>query len=199
MILKIRDLTVADVERCLELNNAATPAVPHMERSALATLIHSSDHPYGVFDASDERQSDERQSDERQSDEGQGVQEQRRREIVGSSDAPLLGFVLAMLPLRDYASENYRYFVNRGDSFLYVDRIVVDAEIRGVGLGRLLYGHAFGLARAAGLSEVTCEVNTMPPNPESMAFHARLGFAEVGRQATKNGTVEVALLAASVA
>lgn len=194
MILKIRDLTVADVERCLELNNAATPAVPHMERSALATLIHSSDHPYGVFDASDERQSDERQSDE-----GQGVQEQRRREIVGSSDAPLLGFVLAMLPLRDYASENYRYFVNRGDSFLYVDRIVVDAEIRGVGLGRLLYGHAFGLARAAGLSEVTCEVNTMPPNPESMAFHARLGFAEVGRQATKNGTVEVALLAASVA
>ena len=194
VILKIRDLTVADVERCLELNNAATPAVPHMERSALATLIHSSDHPYGVFDASDERQSDERQSDE-----GQGVQEQRRREIVGSSDAPLLGFVLAMLPLRDYASENYRYFVNRGDSFLYVDRIVVDAEIRGVGLGRLLYGHAFGLARAAGLSEVTCEVNTMPPNPESMAFHARLGFAEVGRQATKNGTVEVALLAASVA
>ena len=194
MILKIRDLTVADVERCLELNNAATPAVPHMERSALATLIHSSDHPYGVFDASDERQSDERQSDERQSDEVQGG-----REIVGSSDAPLLGFVLAMLPLRDYASENYRYFVNRGDSFLYVDRIVVDAEIRGVGLGRLLYGHAFGLARAAGLSEVTCEVNTMPPNPESMAFHARLGFAEVGRQATKNGTVEVALLAASVA
>ena len=184
MILKIRDLTVADVERCLELNNAATPAVPHMERSALATLIHSSDHPYGVFDASDERQSDE----------GQGG-----REIVGSSDAPLLGFVLAMLPLRDYASENYRYFVNRGDSFLYVDRIVVDAEIRGVGLGRLLYGHAFGLAQAAGLSEVTCEVNIRPPNPESMAFHARLGFAEVGRQATKNGTVEVALLAASVA
>ena len=189
MILKIRDLTVADVERCLELNNAATPAVPHMERSALATLIHSSDHPYGVFDASDEGQSDE----------GQGDEEQGGREIVGSTDAPLLGFVLAMLPFHDYASENYRYFVNRGDSFLYVDRIVVDAEIRGVGLGRLLYGHAFGLARAAGLSEVTCEVNIRPPNPESMAFHARLGFAEVGRQATKNGTVEVALLAASVA
>ena len=71
--------------------------------------------------------------------------------------------------------------------------------MRGAGLGRVLYEHAFDLARDAGFAEVTCEVNVAPPNPESMAFHFRMGFVEVGRQKTKGGEVEVALLAASVA
>jgi predicted GNAT superfamily acetyltransferase len=45
---------------------------------------------------------------------------------------------------------------------------------------------------------VTCEVNLDPPNPESLAFHARLGFARVGEQETKGGSVTVALLAAEL-
>ena len=42
---------------------------------------------------------------------------------------------------------------------------------------------------------ITCEVNTRPANPDSMAFHERLGFREVGRQQTEGGAKEVALLA----
>jgi predicted GNAT superfamily acetyltransferase len=45
---------------------------------------------------------------------------------------------------------------------------------------------------------VTCEVNLDPPNPRSLAFHERLGFREVGRQATKGGAFTVVLLAAAV-
>ena len=172
MNLQIRGVTVADVDRLLDLNNAATPAVPLMDRAALADLIDRSDHAYGIVDAG--------------------------MPGGGSIGAPLLGFVLAMLPGRDYESENYRFFSTRSELFLYIDRIVVDANIRGAGLGRMLYEHAFAIARHAALPEVTCEVNHEPPNPESMAFHTRMGFAEIGRQATKNGTVEVALLAASV-
>lgn len=168
VILTIREVRLADVDRCLELNNAATPAVPFMEHAALAALLEESDHAYGVVDGS-------------------------------TADAPLLGFVLAMVPGRDYSSENYRFFSRRSDSFLYIDRIVVDESIRGAGLGRLLYERAFEIARDSALREVTCEVNVQPPNPESMAFHLRMGFAEVARQATKNGSVDVALLAASVA
>ncbi len=112
--------------------------------------------------------------------------------------APLIGIVIAMVPGRQYSSENYRYFSGRSSSFLYIDRIVVDASVRGVGLGRTLYQRAFELARDAGFAEVTCEVNVVPPNPESMAFHSRMGFVEVGRQRTKGGSVEVALLAAPV-
>ena len=45
---------------------------------------------------------------------------------------------------------------------------------------------------------MTCEVNLEPPNPESLAFHDRLGFGRVGEQATKGGSVVVALLSRDV-
>lgn len=110
----------------------------------------------------------------------------------------LIGFVIGMRPGADYASENFRYFDARSADFLYVDRIVVDATRRGTGTGRALYEAVFALARAEALKEVTCEVNLDPPNPESLAFHARLGFERVGEQETKGGSVTVALLAATV-
>lgn len=107
----------------------------------------------------------------------------------------VLGFVLALPPGLDYASENYRWFSARSESFLYVDRIVVGEGQRSTGLGALLYDAVFDAAAADGASEVDCEVNVEPPNPGSLAFHGRLGFGEVGRQATKGGSVVVALLA----
>ena len=43
------------------------------------------------------------------------------------------------------------------------------------------------------LRSLVCEVNVEPPNPRSMAFHARQGFDEVGRLLTTDGRY-VALL-----
>lgn len=118
--------------------------------------------------------------------------------VDDAAEASVLGFLICMQPGSDYASENYRYFESRGIDHLYVDRIVVADGARGLGIGRQLYDAVFELARMEGRSEVTCEVNLDPPNPESLAFHARLGFERVGEQATKNATVTVALLAAPV-
>jgi predicted GNAT superfamily acetyltransferase len=109
-----------------------------------------------------------------------------------------VGFVLAMAPGVDYDSENYTWFADRGVAGMYVDRVVLGEGFRGQGLGPRLYGAVFDAARQAGLGEVQCEVNVDPPNPGSLAFHSRNGFGEVGRQATKGGSVVVALLAASV-
>lgn len=109
------------------------------------------------------------------------------------------GFLLAMDPGVDYASENYRWFAARGDSFVYVDRIVVADGRRGGGIGRALYDAAFARAREFGRAEVDCEVNVRPENPASLAFHARLGFEKLGEQETKGGAYRVALLAAPVA
>jgi hypothetical protein len=117
--------------------------------------------------------------------------------VADETDA-LLGFLIGFRPGSAYASENYRYFAERGTDFLYIDRIVIDEKRRGAGVGRRLYTEVFDLARAEGRAEVTCEVNTDPPNPESLAFHARLGFERVGEQSTKGGTVTVALLAATL-
>jgi uncharacterized protein len=107
-----------------------------------------------------------------------------------------VGFLIAMDPGVDYDSENYRWFEGRGDSFVYVDRIVVGEAARGGGIGRALYDAAFARAAEFGRAEVTCEVNVRPANPDSLAFHDRLGFAKLGEQETKGGAYRVALLAA---
>jgi hypothetical protein len=76
---------------------------------------------------------------------------------------------------------NFRWFKARHARFVYVDRVVVAAGARGSGLGRALYLDLFAAAREAGQRVVCAEVNVEPPNPASDAFHAALGFAEVGR------------------
>ena len=89
----------------------------------------------------------------------------------------------------DYDSPNFLWFRHRLDRFVYVDRIVVGDDHRGRGLARRLYQGLFQKAVAAGHEAVVCEVNLVPPNPASDAFHARLGFAEMGR-ATLPGSAE---------
>lgn len=116
--------------------------------------------------------------------------------LVAEDDDGLAGFLLAMGPGLDYASENYRWFSERSTDFVYIDRIVLDSRLRGQGTGRELYQRVFQRGRELGALEATCEVNVQPPNPGSMAFHRRMGFVEVGRQWTKGSTTEVALLAA---
>lgn len=95
---------------------------------------------------------------------------------VGEGDA----FVLAFDEAADYDSPNFLWFRERFDHFVYVDRICVDPRRRGQGLARRLYEHVFDRARASGAGRVVCEVNAEPPNPASDAFHAALGFREIG-------------------
>lgn len=113
-------------------------------------------------------------------------------------DGEPAGFVVALSPGLAYASENYGWFSARSGDFLYVDRIVLAPRRQGQGIGPRLYDAVEEAARADGASEITCEVNVRPANPGSLAFHARLGFVEVGRQETKGGSTEVALLARPV-
>ncbi len=112
--------------------------------------------------------------------------------IAAVSNEQVLGFVVGFGPGLDYASPNYRYFENRGTDHLYIDRIVVAEEARGMRVGQTLYSRVVDLAVEQGRDEVTCEVNVDPPNPGSLAFHSRLGFSEVDRQ--DNGYATVALL-----
>lgn len=134
------------------------------------------------------------------------ISEEELAELVAGSalalavdDGAPAGLLIALPPGLEYASENYRWFSQRaadaGTGFLYVDRIVVAPRLRGAGIGRRLYEAVFAAAAGQDRDEVLCEVNLQPPNPGSMRFHLGLGFAEVGRQHTKGGAVEVAMLA----
>ena len=102
---------------------------------------------------------------------------------IGSLDA----FLLAFDESARYDSPNFLWFRARYPRFGYVDRIVVASSARGQGHARRLYDDLFGHAVAAGHERVVCEVNTQPPNPASDAFHAALGFVEVGTASIYDG------------
>lgn len=87
------------------------------------------------------------------------------------------GFVIALDETTPPQGPNHAWFLARRSTFAYIDRVVVAPELQGRGAGRALYED---LAAWAGSKPLCCEVNLWPPNPQSLAFHARLGFHAVG-------------------
>jgi predicted GNAT superfamily acetyltransferase len=87
------------------------------------------------------------------------------------------GFLIALDERTPAQGPNHAWFLARLPAFVYVDRVVVAPEARGRGHARRLYEE---LAAVAGARPLCCEVNLVPPNPGSLAFHERLGFAACG-------------------
>ena len=95
------------------------------------------------------------------------------------------GFVVALDERTPSHGPNHGWFLARQPAFVYIDRVVVAAEARGLGLARRMYE---ALREVAGERPLCCEVNIEPPNPGSLAFHERLGFAPCGEaQDPRNG------------
>jgi predicted GNAT superfamily acetyltransferase len=88
-----------------------------------------------------------------------------------------LGFVIALGERTPIQGPNHAWFVARQPRFVYIDRVVVAPHAQGRGLGRRLYEQ---LAASADGRPLCCEVNLVPPNPGSLAFHERLGFTACG-------------------
>jgi predicted GNAT superfamily acetyltransferase len=110
--------------------------------------------------------------------------------LAVESGGELVGFCLVLGPGSTYDSVNYRWFMDRYDDALYLDRVAFDASAHRRGLGSALYDEV--TRRAGDAARLTLEVNIDPPNHQSLGFHARRGFEEVGRQMSKG--IEVSLL-----
>ena len=95
-------------------------------------------------------------------------------------DGDAAGFVVTMPPGSDYDSSNYRWFSERyAGAFYYLDRIVLAPAVRRRGVAGRVYDELEAVAAAYG--RLALEVNLLPPNPASLAFHTRRGYVEVGR------------------
>jgi uncharacterized protein len=115
-----------------------------------------------------------------------------------TSDGPdVVGFLLALRDGAAYDSLNYRWFSQRYDTFLYVDRVVFSSSHRGRGLGTAMYENLFAFAREHGIQRIACELYVVPLNEASQAFHAKLGFSEVGRQRLPDSGKQVSLQVAN--
>ena len=106
----------------------------------------------------------------------------------------LAGFLILLESGAPYASMNYQWFSARYKHFVYVDRIVIDPPFHRQGIASAFYARAWQAAQQQSVA-LTCEVNVIPPNPQSMAFHTDFGFHEVGRQRTDDGDKLVSMLA----
>jgi len=93
---------------------------------------------------------------------------------------PIEAFLLAFDHQTPAQGPNHAWFLARETSFVYVDRVVVSRSAQRQGLARRLYAALEAKARAARIPAICCEVNLLPPNLPSLAFHERLGFATAG-------------------
>jgi len=116
---------------------------------------------------------------------------------VACADNHVAAFLLAMCNEAAYENSNFEWFARRYPRFMYIDRIVVSPDFRGLRLGSLLYEELFRCARHSGIPLVTCEYNVVPPNEPSRIFHEKFGFMERGTQWLTNGTKRVSLQAAA--
>lgn len=121
----------------------------------------------------------------------------RYRELLAISDlasvvefeGEVAAFLLTIREGRPYDNGNYHWFSHRLNSFLYIDRVVVDQAKRGAGLGQQLYAHLFTWAMDHGITLLAAEFDIEPPNKASLAFHERHGFVELGTRVLQNGKV----------
>lgn len=93
-----------------------------------------------------------------------------------------LALLVAFNETCHYDSPNFLWLRERFPRFNYIDRVVVSETARSRGLARRLYAGLEAETRQTARERLVCEINAMPPNPQSDAFHRALGFAPVGEQ-----------------
>ena len=164
----IRTLTAADLDRVLAINQANVPEVGSVDIDRMQFLVEESEIALVA-------------------ERGSGST---------AEPAEIAGFCLVLGQGSAYESVNYAWCMERFGDALYLDRVAFDAAFQGQGLGTALYAEVDRLidarrAEGVAINRLTLEVNVDPPNEQSLAFHARRGFTEAGRQMTPYG-IEVA-------
>ena len=109
-------------------------------------------------------------------------------------DGEVVGLFVGLGEGSAYASPNYRWFADRHERFAYVDRIALEPGARGIGIADELYGRFEAWADRTGRPVVCAEVNVEPPNPRSMRFHERRGYAAVAEVAPYDTEERVAMV-----
>lgn len=113
--------------------------------------------------------------------------------VACDTDNQVVAFLIGLDPATDYHSPNFQWFCRHRIKFAYVDRIAVAKSARRKGIAETLY-EDFRMVAREWADCMCCEVNLLPENPASMAFHQRLGFVQVGTLESNGGAKKVAML-----
>ncbi|MEQ9143583.1 MAG: GNAT family N-acetyltransferase [Parvibaculaceae bacterium] len=111
---------------------------------------------------------------------------------VAVIDGQVAGYLFAMRSRADYKGEEFiRFRETLNEPFYYIDQVAVAPEHRGKGLARHFYSELERHAQAESVGLLACEVNKVPANVASLAFHERLGFSETGEMETRGVVVSL--------
>jgi predicted GNAT superfamily acetyltransferase len=97
---------------------------------------------------------------------------------VAKQEGKVAGFLLSFRRGAAYRGQVFQHLSQQTEDFVYIDRVVVDAAVRGRGIASILYDDLVATARAAGLPRLLCEA--YKTNEQSLKFHARQGFQVFG-------------------
>ncbi|KLU01162.1 Acetyltransferase, GNAT family [Rhodopirellula islandica] len=107
--------------------------------------------------------------------------------LAAEIDGRLAGFLLAIPAGAAYDNGNFQWFSERHDHFVYIDRVVVSNEFRGLGIGRVLYSRAFDEAKRLGALNICAEIDFEPANQPSLRFHESAHFVAIGTRLLDSG------------
>jgi predicted GNAT superfamily acetyltransferase len=105
--------------------------------------------------------------------------------LVMEDDGDIAGFVITLPPDTPYDSSRYRWFEDRLEDYVYLDRIVVSADHRRKGVASRLYDAVEG--------ERPIALEVYDHNEGSLAFHAGRGFRKVG-ELTEDGPTNIMMV-----
>ena len=176
----------------LALNNACIPAVGAVDLEKMRWFLDNC--PYFRLVAVDERKAPREGAPAGAAVNGERAPDEGRTHAEGPivesmpEHSNLAGFLIAMTPDCDYWSSNFKWFRERSDDFVYIDRIAVSPWFRKRGIAARLYADIERYARAHGAKRLTLEVNVRPHNEISLAFHDRMGFTGLEERETEYGS-----------
>ena len=76
--------------------------------------------------------------------------------------------------------KNFNEFRNRIKNFMYIDRIVIDAEFRKNGVATSIYDKLIEFCLKSNIENLTAEINILPSKNEvSFNFHEKFNFVEI--------------------
>jgi predicted GNAT superfamily acetyltransferase len=96
-------------------------------------------------------------------------------------DGHAAGVIVVLGDASNLESDYFRWFTDRYENFLYIDRVIVAETVRRCGLATRLYREVDELARSSRMA-IASEVYSQPPNIPSLNFHRKMGYREVGQQ-----------------
>ena len=106
---------------------------------------------------------------------------QNRHLVADCPGQGVVGYLLAFPGHSAYSEQVIDAFRRTlAAPLLYIDQVAVAEPARRRGVGRALYAHARGTALDERIRFLCCEVNAIPANPDSEAFHNALGFESRG-------------------